>query len=586
MNKLQNRLFIGAVTLGSWLGLSSLVQADPLPSQYLFGTLMTTTTHASEEYAAGIRTAHDDLYWRDMQDQEGDAGWDTNNFNFKKNEITSLMNAGLKVSLGFGFQYPPSWIFAYPDSRYVNQNGRTPKKSDGSDVNAVNFTFNSVMRLKAENYMNRFFTAWTNSAPGRNINDFWAIRVGSGAFVEVFYPSEDDGQGQTNSYWAWGGNTTGSSTDRPSAIPTRPFPNWKPGDTLEYSGGPAMNQAKVKQWFDWYMAAQMDTVNWQINYLRNKGYTGYIQVLMPGVGTRPADYNTATSNYLNGAGDSNHTLGRAAVWNKVIDGITNKNKVVISITSLADGSGSNDWTQPGDSSLVIGTNDSQFQTWSAARWISYNANRYSLPKNGETRGGSGAQQTTVLDAAIAQMKGCQMQGMQWAHSGDLYTNTSPNVTLDEYSKRIEECNGATYEAEGLSIVSSSGDGSSLVSDASMSGGQGTAYNSNAVNDYVVFKINVPHARTYKVMVRVKQFSSRGQCLLATADTTARPFTNASPSNTLDLYASGTGNYVELDAGNVTFTTSGDKVFRFKVTGKNASSTGYSLVFDDIRLIGL
>ncbi|MEZ0217857.1 MAG: hypothetical protein ACAH89_12035, partial [Rariglobus sp.] len=44
-----------------------------------------------------------------------------------------------------------------------------------------------------------------------------------------------------------------------------------------------------------------------------------------------------------------------------------------------------------------------------------------------------------------------------------------------------------------------------------------------------------------------------------------------------------GIFVEVDLGNVTFGTAGNKAFKFTVTGKNASSAGYNLNFDYIKL---
>jgi hypothetical protein len=182
----------------------------------------------------------------------------------------------------------------------------------------------------------------------------------------------------------------------------------------------------------------VDGINWQIAAYRRNGYTGYIQVLMPGVGTRPADYVTAIGAYLSGPGDASQTMGRAAVWDKVVDDLSDRRGVVLYISSLADGSGGDDQCQPGD--RTVGRDDPAIMDWSAARWLSYNADRYQMLKNGENPGrvdmtpGYGQ---AMLTAAIGQMRSCGLQGLMWAHDFDLNASNSP-LSLDEYGRRIAE----------------------------------------------------------------------------------------------------------------------------------------------------
>ena len=42
-------------------------------------------------------------------------------------------------------------------------------------------------------------------------------------------------------------------------------------------------------------------------------------------------------------------------------------------------------------------------------------------------------------------------------------------------------------------------------------------------------------------------------------------------------------FSEVDLGNVTYKTSGNKVFRFTVTGKNNASNGYGTAIDYVML---
>ena len=53
---------------------------------------------------------------------------------------------------------------------------------------------------------------------------------------------------------------------------------------------------------------------------------------------------------------------------------------------------------------------------------------------------------------------------------------------------------------------------------------------------------------------------------------------------MDLYDLPTGSvYQEIDLGDVVFPAGGELVLRFTSTGKNASSKGYQLVLDYVRL---
>ncbi|WNR45288.1 glycoside hydrolase family 9 protein [Paenibacillus roseipurpureus] len=132
----------------------------------------------------------------------------------------------------------------------------------------------------------------------------------------------------------------------------------------------------------------------------------------------------------------------------------------------------------------------------------------------------------------------------------------------------------TFETEALTPTMSSGDTHAINTDSNFSGGQGDMFNSNAVNDYIQYTVNVPAAGTYDVKVRVKKNTSRGIYQLSIGGT--------NQGSTFDNYAS-VATYVEFDLGNKTFTSSGNQTFKFTVTGKNTSSTGYTLQTDYISL---
>ena len=137
-----------------------------------------------------------------------------------------------------------------------------------------------------------------------------------------------------------------------------------------------------------------------------------------------------------------------------------------------------------------------------------------------------------------------------------------------------------YETENLIVSATSGAkhamfGNGTGRDLSLSGGFGTALNASGVNDYVTYTVNVPEARSYTVKVGVKKGNNRGQFQLSV--------NGINHGAVQDLYSSAF-NYVELNVATITFSSAGDKSFKFNVTGKNASSSDYDLSLDYIKLV--
>jgi len=250
---------------------------------YVFGTLETDPIHATAEKQAGLGAAMFTIGWDSAEPQDGvfNEGYIAQ----MKQELQTFQQVGMKVVLHFALHYPPAWVFTYPNSKYINQNGTT--------AGEVNIVFNQTLRQKAEQFI-------THTAQEIGIQKAWAVRINSGGDAEVLYPVENQ-----NEYWAYDANAQ-NSINLPPTIPHNPFPGWKPGQTTY--NGQQMTTAQVAQWYQWYVGALVDSVNWQIQVYKNLGYQGYFQILTPGSGTRPSDYQTAMNNYLNGTGDANQTM--------------------------------------------------------------------------------------------------------------------------------------------------------------------------------------------------------------------------------------------------------------------------------------
>jgi rhamnogalacturonyl hydrolase YesR len=138
----------------------------------------------------------------------------------------------------------------------------------------------------------------------------------------------------------------------------------------------------------------------------------------------------------------------------------------------------------------------------------------------------------------------------------------------------EKDEGEKYEVENLTATVSSGDSQQDVSDALASGGTYNQGNFNAANDYIQYAVGVPAPGTYNVKVRFGKDTDMGKWQFYTA--------SINVGAQQDAY-SGAFTFSEVNLGNVTYQTSGNKVFKFTVTGKNSASSGYGTAIDYVML---
>ena len=103
---------------------------------------------------------------------------------------------------------------------------------------------------------------------------------------------------------------------------------------------------------------------------------------------------------------------------------------------------------------------------------------------------------------------------------------------------------------------------------------GTIIDATKVGDNVTFTVNVATAGTYDINLSYKKYNTRGISQLA--------INGANAGATFDQYSAAEG-YATQDYGNFTLPTAGNYSFKFTVTGKNTSSSSYSVSFDDLTL---
>ncbi len=137
-----------------------------------------------------------------------------------------------------------------------------------------------------------------------------------------------------------------------------------------------------------------------------------------------------------------------------------------------------------------------------------------------------------------------------------------------------------YEAENLGVHATSGQALTVNVDLGYSNGHGMILSATGVGNYVSFTVPKIAVGTYDIRIGVKKYNSRGIVQLAIGSPTFTPTNLGAPQ---DLYST-TAGFSEIDLGTWTPGTTSDKYFQFTVTGKNASSSGYSMAIDYIRVI--
>ncbi len=132
-----------------------------------------------------------------------------------------------------------------------------------------------------------------------------------------------------------------------------------------------------------------------------------------------------------------------------------------------------------------------------------------------------------------------------------------------------------YQTANL-VAASSGPTWRQIAWPSFPDGTGAILDATAVGDNVTLTVSVATAGTYDVQVSMKDLNTRGIYQMS--------INGVNVGAAQDEYqTTGTGAFIVTDLGNFNFPAAGNYAFKFTVTGKNASSSGYSIAFDDITL---
>ncbi|WNR46103.1 carbohydrate-binding protein [Paenibacillus roseipurpureus] len=164
------------------------------------------------------------------------------------------------------------------------------------------------------------------------------------------------------------------------------------------------------------------------------------------------------------------------------------------------------------------------------------------------------------------------------YTSELYINHIRNNggVMQLYWDNFELWNGwppNLYEAEAMTLGTTSGETLTSSSDANCSGGVCHIFDSNSAGDYMNYFANVSHDGKYDIKVGVKKTSTRGIFQFSVD--------GVNKGTVQDLY-SATTQYTELTIASDVQLSAGDRRFKFYVTG--TSGSGYQLGIDYIKLV--
>jgi hypothetical protein len=237
--------------------------------------------------------------------------------------LAQFRAAGMAVVLDTGVQYPPAWLFAYPNSRYVDQYGDAWSSGE-LGKNVADMVFNQQMRDKQQAYLGRLFAALGT--------DFYGVRLGGGWYGELNYP-QPAYNGRSNAYWGFDAVARGAAPGLPPGIAPNPVPGWAPGTS-------SPDHASARRFADWYLGSLADYQDWQITTAR-RWYGGRLLMMYPSWGVRPGQLDAAVAGDLTGttSAERNGEVQRGFDVARFVGRITDPGVVLYTTWLNADDSG-------------------------------------------------------------------------------------------------------------------------------------------------------------------------------------------------------------------------------------------------------
>ena len=361
---------------------------DPSAScrQPMFGILEADSAFVASDAAAGACFATINVDWAMWESAPGVMNTDYRAE--MRREAAEYRAAGWVLAVDAGLQEPPPWVLELPGGQLVDQNGVRSSTAD--------FEFSTAVRAAASVYLGDLVKSMGHVA---------YYRIGLSESGETLYPDVVD-----NGWWAFG-PALGAGTNVPAGVGRSPLPGWVPGST-EWRGQ-AVDPTEVTAWYDWYFSAMVNAQAWEMATYRSDGFTGELELVIPGTGALPANYVLRLAEDLapNAGIDFYSTMNTGAVWWKFLDALPSLRKTVLDISSVDDSSGSPRGNVCSRADATVADTDPQIVDWSDTRWLTYLATKHQIEVMGENPGNTPA---ADLGGIIALVRGCHLAALQWA----------------------------------------------------------------------------------------------------------------------------------------------------------------------------
>ena len=308
-----------ALLVASFLSACS-AGAERTPAFGVLGAACTADRAAAEQ-RAGVTVVELPLAWDRYEPAPGQV--DAAYLDEVREKIAVCRDAGMRIVLGPGLQYPPAWVRDLPDAPLRGSAGGSAAEGD------LDLVFNAQVRGAASAYLGQLAADLDLDSDDSGIT---AVRVGVSGTGELAYPGPADG-GKDGEYWAFGAAPQTGAGLADGATVT-PLPGWLPGQG-EWRGAPVTSE-QVDAWLAWYAGSLVDTVVWQVGRLRELGFTGDVHVPVAGRGILPADRAAAVAGLLDGRADPDGALERGLDYPRQFAVLAGLDRVIIDFTGLDD----------------------------------------------------------------------------------------------------------------------------------------------------------------------------------------------------------------------------------------------------------
>ncbi|MCD2192362.1 hypothetical protein LQ327_02985 [Actinomycetospora endophytica] len=349
-----------------------------------------------------------------------------------RDTVTRCLDAGVRVVLGSGLQYPPAWVRALPGAALRDQARRSPTNG------AVDTVFSGAVAVAGDAYLRRLMTV----VPAARLV---GVRVGTSTAGELGYPGPEASGAAFDSWWAFGdapqrgvGLAPGQSVS--------PLPGWVPGQPTWQ--GRAVSVEAARAWFRWYSGAVVRAVADRAAALRAAGYRGPVHVPAAGRGVLPADLEAAVQVRLATAvrdGALRRGLDYVGGFPALASAVPG---AVVDITGIDDATavrarGLNppaDRCTSGDAAALL-RGSAALDTWPNQRVTAAAAHRAGLALVGENPGPPAPQtggtdrsdsERDQLRRAPGYARACGLAAFLFAFEDDLYTTRS-GLTPGDYA---------------------------------------------------------------------------------------------------------------------------------------------------------